>query len=245
MRLFVCFIFIVAINLTSKYFFQGNSTQLCNGTRITHFTQSLNRSLHKIVRIGRALRLSQDILHTNTFKHGTHSTTCYDAGTLRGRTKQNLGTAELCNLLMRNRTLNDGNFDQIFLSCLYAFRNCSGNFSSLTKAITYDALSIAYYYNSSKRESTATLSYLDYAIDSNQSIFQLFTTYVYSVCHKLLKFKSAITSSICDLLDTSMVQIAISVKNDSSDSSLQGFFSNNFAHSGSLLSLRHFLHAQR
>ena len=244
MRLFVCLIFIVAINLTSKYFFQGNSTQLSNGTCITHFTQSLYRSLHKIVRIGRALRLSQDILHTYTFKNGTHCTASYDTSTLRGRAKQNLGTAELCNLLMRDRTLNDRNLDQIFLGGLYALRNCSSNFSGLTKAITNDAFSIAYYYNSSKRESTATLSYLDYAIDSNQSIFQLFTTYVYSVCHNLLKFKSAITSSISDLFDTSMVQITISVKNDSCNSSLQGFFSNNFTHFGSLLSFGQFLHTQ-
>lgn len=143
---------------------------LSHSACIAHLTQSQNSSLYKVVGVRRTFRLSENVLDTNTFQYGTHSTTGYNSGTFRSGEDEHLSTTEASSLLVGNSTFEYGNLNQIFLSCLYTFSNSGGNFASLTKAITDDTVTITYYYDSSESECTTTLGYFDNTIDSNQSI---------------------------------------------------------------------------
>ena len=71
---------------------------------------------------------------------------------------------------MRNCALEHGNLNQILLSCLNTLGDGGSNFASLTQAVTDNALTVTYHYNSGKSECAATFGYLDNSIDSNQSI---------------------------------------------------------------------------
>src|SRR5690606_38760475 len=63
--LFIWVILIFAmIKLTVKYFVQIYTTLLSDSIGITHTCQSVDSSLHHIVRVGRSERLSQYVLDT-------------------------------------------------------------------------------------------------------------------------------------------------------------------------------------
>ena len=158
-------------DLSSKYFFQRNTALLSNGTRITHFTQGKDGCLYKVMRVGRTLRLGQDILYTYALKNSTHGATGYHTGTRRCRKNQYLSTSEFGLLAMRHRTVNNRHAYKILFGRLYTFCNGGSDFAGLTQATSDDTFSVADNHDSGKRKSTTTLRYLDHAIDSNQSIF--------------------------------------------------------------------------
>ncbi len=169
--------------LSSEYFFHRNTTMLRHCTSVTHLTQSLNCSLYKVVRVGRTLRLSENVLHTSTFKYGTHCTTSHNSSTFRSRKDEDFSTTKLSSLAVGHCTLEHGNLNQILLSGFYALGNSGSNFAGLTKTATDNTLTVTDYNDCSKSEGTTTFGYFNNAIDSNQSIFQLFCVYIYSVCH--------------------------------------------------------------
>ena len=125
------------------------------------------------MRIRRTLGLCQNIGNTNTFKNSTHGATGNHTSTGRSRTKQYVGTAETDLYLMRDGTLEDGNTHQILLGSFNALSDGCSYFTSLTETVANDAVSITYYYNSSKSESTTTLGHLRNAVDCDESVFQL------------------------------------------------------------------------
>ena len=135
MRLFVCFTFIVAIALTSKYFFNTDVTILCHHSGITHLKQCLYGSLNKVVGVSRTFGLGQHVLNSGTFQNGTHSATGYNSCTRRSRTEQYFCTTVLGNLLVRYGSFINGDSHQIFLGGFYTFSNGSRNFTGFAQAI--------------------------------------------------------------------------------------------------------------
>ncbi len=71
---------------------------------------------------------------------------------------------------MGDSTLQNGDLDQILLSCLYALSDGGGNFASLAQAVTDDTLAVTYHNDCGESERAATLGYFDNTIDSNESI---------------------------------------------------------------------------
>ncbi len=157
--------------LSSEYFFHRNTTVLSYSSGVAHFAQSQYRSLNQVVRIGRSFGLGKHVLYTNTFKHGTHCTTGNNTSTLRSGQDEDICATELGSLAVRNRTLDNGNLDQILLGSFHALGDSSSNLASLSKTATDYAFTVTNYDNSCKSESTATFSYFNYTIDSNESIF--------------------------------------------------------------------------
>ena len=145
---------------------------------------------------------------------------------------------------MGDSTLKHRNFYQILLCSLYAFSYSSSNFTGLSKTVTNDSITITDNNYSCKSESAATLSYLNYSIDSNQSILQFFCINVYSVCHNLLEFKSTFTCTFSNFFDTAMIKVAVTVEYHRSNTCCKSFCSYSFTYLSGLFFLRHSFHAQ-
>ncbi len=129
------------------------------------------------------LGLCQDILNANTFKYSTHSAAGYHSSTRSSGAHQHASTAIFGSLLVRNSTLEYGHLDEILLCRLYTLGNGSRNFTSLTKAIAYDTITIANYHNSSECERSTALGHLGYTVECHQFLCKLFCVYIYSTCH--------------------------------------------------------------
>ena len=115
-----------------------DTTETCNGISVTHLGKGGDRSLHKVVRVGRALALGEDVLYTDGLEDGTHSTTSLHTGTRRSRLHEYFSAAELGDLLVRDGLVDDRNLDQILLGILNTLLDGSGNFVCLAETITYD-----------------------------------------------------------------------------------------------------------
>ncbi len=72
---------------------------------------------------------------------------------------------------MRNGSFVHRHLNQIFLGSFYALCDCSSHFTSLTQAVTYNAISITDYDNGCERKSTTTFRYFRDAVNGYQFIF--------------------------------------------------------------------------
>ena len=209
-----------------------------NRTRITHFTESKDGGLHKIVGVGRTLGLCEDVLDADAFKDGAHGTTGNDSGTFRGRENKHFGTAEMGSLSMGDRTLHNRNLYKVFLGSLHTLGDGGLNFSSLAKTVTDDTLTITDHNDGCESEGATTLGYLGHTIDSNESVLEIVCIYIYSVCcHKPLEFKTTIASAFGTFLDAAMVKITITIENYSSDANCDGSLCGSLPYLESLLLL--------
>ena len=172
-------------SLSFKYTFNTDTSVLSYGSCISQLLQSHDSSLYEVVRVRRALRLSQNVSDTNTLKYSTHSTTGYHSSTVRSRLHEHLSTAEAYLNLMRDSTLQHGNTYEVLLCSFYTLGNSSSYLTGLTKAPTDNTVLITYYNDCSECESASTFCYLGNTVDSNESIFQLdVVSYLNSIyCH--------------------------------------------------------------
>ena len=120
--------------------------------------------------IGRSLGLSQNVLDACTLKYGTHGTTGHNSRTFGSGKNQYVSSTELSSLLVGNRSLDDGNLHQILLGSLNTLGNCSRNFTGLTKTAADYPFTVSDNNDGGKGKGATTFGYLNYAIDSNQSI---------------------------------------------------------------------------
>ena len=123
------------------------------------------------MRVGGAFGLSQNVFHTDTFKNGTHGAACNNSGTFGGRKDEDFCTTETSCLLVRHGSFDDRNFHKVLFGCFYAFGNSCGDFTGFAKTVTNNAFSVTHNYNCSESKRATALGYLNYTIDSNQSIF--------------------------------------------------------------------------
>ena len=143
---------------------------LSNSTGITHLTQSQDRRFNQVVGIGRSLGLSQNVLDTSTLEYSTHGTTGHNSRTFGSGKNQYISSAKLSSLLVRNRSLDDRNLYQILLGSLYTLGNGSRNFACFTKTAADYPFTVSDNNDGGKGKGATTFGYLNYAIDSNQSI---------------------------------------------------------------------------
>ncbi len=148
---------------------------------------------------------------------------------------------------MRHSTFQHRYLDKILLCSLCALGYRSGNLTCLTKTITDNAITVTYHNYGREGESTSTLGNLRHAVDGNQTIFQFdVTIYFYSIhCHNRLKVKTSLTSSVSQLLYTTVIQVTITIKNHRLDTNSLGLLCHQLAHFLSLLLLWHLLHSER
>ena len=90
---------------------------------------------------------------------------------------------------MRNGGVDDRNLYQVLLSILSSLSDSCGNLISLSKTITYNAVSVTYHYDSGKAEVATTLGHLGYPLDGNEPVLELKVSCLYSfyicICHSL------------------------------------------------------------
>ena len=88
---------------------------------------------------------------------------------------------------MRNGSVDDRNLDKILLGILNTFLDSRSYLVCLTKAVTYDTVLVAYYYDSSEAEVTATLGDFGYPLYVDKSLFKFKIRCLYSfnicICH--------------------------------------------------------------
>ena len=127
----------------------GNTAHTGYGVGVTELDEGSDSSLDEVVRVGRALGLSQHVLNTYRLEHGTHRTSGLHSGTGSGGLHEYPCSAELGLLLVRNGSLVQRHLDEILLGVLYTLGYSCGDFVGLSETITYDTLLIAYYYDCS------------------------------------------------------------------------------------------------
>ena len=76
-------------------------------------------------------------------------------------------------LLVRERSLVQGDTDQVFLGILHRLGDGCGNFLGLPKAMAYNTVFVSYHHNGRESEGTATLGYLGYPLHTYQAVLQL------------------------------------------------------------------------
>ena len=233
--------------LTVKYFVHTNATLACYGVSITQLAKSQDCSLNQVVSIGRALRLCNHILDTYTLQYSTHSTTSLKTSTGSSGLKKNFGTTESHFNLVRNGTLQYRNLNKVLLGSLSTLGNCSGNLTSLTKAPTDNTIAITYNDDSSECKGATTFGNLGYSIDSNQAVFQFnVTIYSYFIhCHNRLKFKTTFACCISQSLYTSVIEITITVENNTLNTGFLGILGYESTNLLGLLNLGHLFETER
>ncbi len=203
MRLLICVILIFAIgkrSLAVKHFFDRDTAILRYLSGRAHFAEGFDSSLHEVVGVGRALRLSEDVSDTNAFEDGTHSTTGLYTGTMACGFEDDARAAKLSDLLVRDSAAVHGNLDKIFLGSLDTLCDGGLNFVGFTEAPAYDSVFIADYYDSGKGEGATTFGHLSDAVDGNETILEFEIVcrfyFVILICHIVLEFKTAIASGV-------------------------------------------------
>ncbi len=173
--------------------------------------------------IRRAIGFCKDIGNTYAFQHCTHSTAGNDSRTLGSRFNENFSTTITSQLLVRNCSLQNRDSYQILLGTFYTFGYSSGHFAGFTQAPTDNAIAITNDNNCRKGKRTTTFRNFSHTVDSNQAVFQIYITRsLYSVVsHNELKFKSSIAGCISNLFYSTMIQITITVENNSSNTGFQ------------------------
>ena len=199
------------------------------------------------MRVRRALRLSEDVLNAYAVENGTHSTTGYKTGTGSSRTHEHLSTAEASLYLMRNSALEHRNLNEVLLSCLNTLSDSSGNFAGLTQTVANYALAVTNNDDSSECECTTTLGNLSYTVDSHETVLQINVIIIFYFihCHNRLEFETAITSCVSKLLNTSVIEITVTVENHCRNTCCDSVSGYELANLSSLLLLRHLLESER
>lgn len=141
--------------------------------RVTHFAEGADGSLHEVVRIGRAFRLSEDVGDTYRFEDGTHSATGLDTGTVGGGTEKDARATEFELLLVRNSAFVHGHLHEVLLGGFYALGDSGSDFVGLTETPTDDTVFVTYHDDGCKRESATTFCNLCGTIDSYKAILEL------------------------------------------------------------------------
>ena len=240
---------LIRYTLSVEYGRNTYATVLSYHASVAEFAERLDGCLNQVVGIGRAFRLSQDILDTNTLKHGTHSTTCFHTGTGRCGLQIHFGAAKLRELLMRNGSIENRYLNKVFLSGFRALGDGSSNFTCFTQTVANDTITVTYYYNGCKRKSTTTFGNFRYAVYSNEALLELQVICGFNSIHILtiiLEFETAFTCGISKLFNTTVIEIAVAVKYYRLDASLLGSFCDSLTYDGSFLCLgSFFLDSQR
>ena len=158
--------------LTVKHFVERNTTELGNHIRILHLEECIDSSLHHTMGIRRALAFCKHVLHSNTLKYCTHSTTSDNTRTRGCRFQENFCTTVFATLLVGNSALQNGDADKVLLGIINTFLHCSLNLLSFAKTVSYNTVFISNNDNGSKGESSTTFGDLGDAIDCNKTIFK-------------------------------------------------------------------------
>ena len=167
---------------------------------VTQLGESLNSSLHEVVRVGATLCLCQHVGNTYRLQHGTHSTTGLHSRTVSSGLNIYAGTTKLSILLVRYSSLQYRNLNQVLLCSLSCLSNSCRYFTCLTQALAYDAVLITNNNDSCKGESTSTLRNFCYAVDCHQTLLELqilSSFYTIHISIVPLEFETCLASSIC------------------------------------------------
>ena len=110
-------------------------------------------------------------------QYGTHSTTGNNTRTRGSRLHQHETTTKPALHFVGNRTLQQGNLEQVLLSVFYTFSDRIGYFVGFAQAIPNHAVAVANYYDGRKAEATTTFYYFGYPIDGYNALFQISLVY--------------------------------------------------------------------
>lgn len=122
---------------------------------------------------------------------------------------------------MGEGAVDERNLDEVLLSGLSSLRDGCGYLARLAETHTDDTFTVANDNNRGEAESTTTLSNLGDAVDVNETIRKLEIVCVpYSViifCHRSLEFETGLASGVGQRFDTSVIEVAVAVENNSVD----------------------------
>ena len=125
------------------------------------------------MRVRRTFALRKHVADTDALKHGTHGASGDYAGTGSGRTDHHQRTAVTGFLFVRDRSVQHGNFNKVFLRIFNPFGNGGGHFAGFAEAVAYDAVFVTYHNDCRKAECATTLGYLGNALDAYEPVFKL------------------------------------------------------------------------
>ena len=119
-----------------------------------------------------AQRLGEDITNPGKLEHGAARAARNDTGTSRGRTDQDLRTAELADRIVRKRGPTHRNGFKVALGGIAGLADSFRHFSSLAEPVAYTALAVADDNQCTKAKATATLNHFRVTADVDHAFFE-------------------------------------------------------------------------
>src|SRR5216683_362667 len=104
--------------------------------------QAVQRRLHHVVRVPRALRLGEDVADPHRLEHRAHRAARDDPGSLAGRLEQHAPGAEVTQHLVRDGVARERNLEEVLLRLLAALADGLGDLVRLPQPGTDVALPV-------------------------------------------------------------------------------------------------------
>src|SRR6266542_2623227 len=135
--------------------------------------QSIQRSQHHVVRIGRAEALCENVGDAGAFHDGPHCTARNHTRARRGRLHQNPACSMLADDLVWNRPAGHWNTRHVAARAVDRFANSFGYFVCLARSESNLALTVTDRDEGVEGEATSALDDLGYAVDGNDVLDEL------------------------------------------------------------------------
>jgi hypothetical protein len=151
----------------------GYAANCCYLVCVSHALKTFHSGSDHVLGVVGAEGLCTDILDACHLNDCTDSAAGDNTGTGCGGLEQNSCCAECAGCFVGDGSALEGYLDEVLLSILDALADCVGYFGGLAKAVTYCAVTVAYYYESGELEDTTTLNGLGNAVQGNDLFAQL------------------------------------------------------------------------
>ena len=193
---------------------------------LEHF-EPFQRGANHVIRIGRAERFSQDVMDAGELQHGTRGTTGNNSGTFGGRTQHDPTCTEDTNDAVRNGTIFERDFNQIFLGIVDALANGFGNFGGLAETDTDFAFAVADDDERTEGETTTALDDFGDAVNEDNLLLE-FGSFRFETWHEVtsfaLEFETGFASGLSESGDATVENVTAAVEDDFADTVVESFF---------------------
>ena len=154
-------------------FFNGLAAESSNFLSCSKVLETFDCSSYNVARVVCAESLSSDIANTYCLENCTNCAAGENTGTRSSWLEENTTCTELADDLVWDCCTLCSNLDEVLLSILDTLADSVRNFTGLTDAETYDAVTVAYDDESSELENTTALNSLGNTVDSNYVLLKI------------------------------------------------------------------------
>src|SRR5229473_3011753 len=193
--------------------------------------QAVQRRLHHVVRVPRALRLGEDVADPHRLEHRAHRAARDDPGSLAGRLEQHAPGAEVAHHLVRDGVARERNLEEVLLRLLAALADGLGDLVRLPQPGADVALAVPHHHQRAEAEPPAALDHLGDAVDVDHPVVQLGQVVRIDRCrHSVsLELQARFAGPFGDRCDAAVVVESVPVEHHRGDLRRLAFFRHQLA----------------